>query len=96
MATLRKAIEDFIYPFLERVTDMVYKGGEDTVWHGVRVLDDDIKFTHGAMVSAVGFDASEDVESVGERDFRGIHGWIVDVKRHSVTNPKILGYDMKI
>ena len=52
MATLRKAIEDFIYPFLERVTDMVYKGGEDTVWHGVRVLDDDIKFTHGAMVNA--------------------------------------------
>jgi hypothetical protein len=50
----------------------------------------------GAVVSAVGFDASEDIKSVGECDFRGIHGWIVDVKRHSATNPKILGYDMKI
>ena len=52
MTTLRKTIESFVYPFLERVTDMVYKGGEDTVWHGIRVLDDDIKFTHGAMVNA--------------------------------------------
>ena len=52
MATLRGTIEKFVYPFLERVTDMVYKGGEDTVWHGIRVLDDDIKFTHGAMVNA--------------------------------------------
>ena len=52
MPTLRAMIDGFIYPFLERVTDMVYRGGEDTVWHGVRVLDDDIKFTHGALVNA--------------------------------------------
>lgn len=52
MATIRKTVEEFIYPFYERFTDMVYRGGEDTVFEGVRVLDDDIKFTHGALVNA--------------------------------------------
>ncbi len=52
MKTIRSLTESFIYPFLERYTDMVYKGGEDTVFHGIRVLDDDIKFTHGALVNA--------------------------------------------
>ncbi|MBQ8689346.1 MAG: hypothetical protein IJ515_03170 [Clostridia bacterium] len=52
MSTLRTRIESFVYPFYERFTDMVYKGGEDTVFRGIRVLDDDIKFTHGALVNA--------------------------------------------
>ena len=50
----------------------------------------------GAKVSAVGFDVTEEVDSYGKDDFRGIHGWIVGVKRHSVSAPKVLGYDMKI
>lgn len=52
MPTIRNTIEGFIYPFLERFTDMVYKGGEDTEFQGVRLLDDDIRFTHGALVNA--------------------------------------------
>lgn len=52
MATLREKIEGFIYPFFERFTDMCYKGGEDTEFMGIRLLDDDIKFTHGALVNA--------------------------------------------
>lgn len=50
--TIREKIEGFIYPFLERYTDMLYKGGEDTVFHGIRVLDDEHKFVHGALVNA--------------------------------------------
>ena len=50
--TIRQKLEGFIYPFLERYTDMLYKGGEDTVFHGVRVLDDECKFVHGALVNA--------------------------------------------
>ena len=52
MATVREKIEGFLYPFYERFTDMCYKGGEDTEFMGVRLLDDDIKFTHGALVNA--------------------------------------------
>ena len=52
MATIRKTLETFIYPFLENFTDMVFRGGEDTEFQGVRVLDDDIKFTQGALVNA--------------------------------------------
>ena len=51
---------------------------------------------NGAEINAVGFDAMADVDSSTDSDFRGIHGRIVGVKRHSVTAPKILGYDMKI
>ena len=50
--TIRQKIEGFIYPFLERYTAMLYKDGEDTVFHGVRVLDDECKFVHGALVNA--------------------------------------------
>ncbi len=50
--TIRKRIEDFIYPFLEKYTDMLYIGGEDTVFHGVRLLDDEDRFAHGALVNA--------------------------------------------
>ena len=50
--TIRERIEAFIYPFLEEYTAMVYRDGEDTTFHGIRLLDDDIKFTHGALVNA--------------------------------------------
>lgn len=52
MATLREKIEGFIYPFYERFTDLCYKGGEDTEFLGVRLLDDASRFTHGALVNA--------------------------------------------
>ena len=51
MATIRNSIESFVYPILEYYTDAVYKGGEDTVIRGIRVLDDSSKFTHGTLVN---------------------------------------------
>ena len=50
MATCRELIEGFIYPHLEKFTDLVYRGGEDTEFMNVRVMDDDSRFTHGALV----------------------------------------------
>lgn len=50
--TIKKQIEQFLYPHLEYFTDMVYKGKEDTVFRGIRVLDDKEKFTQGALVNA--------------------------------------------
>lgn len=51
MTTIRNSIESFVYPILEYYTDLVYKGGEDTVIRGIRVLDDSSKFTHGTLVN---------------------------------------------
>ena len=50
MGSCRQIIEGFIYPHLEKFTDMVYRGGEDTEFMGVRVLDDRERFTHGATI----------------------------------------------
>ena len=50
--TIREAVEAFVYPHLEYFTSMVYENGEDTVFHGIRVLDDKEKFTQGALVNA--------------------------------------------
>ena len=50
MSSCREVIEEFLYPHLERFTDMVYQGGEDTEFMGIRVMDDDSRFTHGALV----------------------------------------------
>lgn len=51
MATVRATIEEFIYPHLEYFTKMVYEGGMDTEFMGIRVMDDDSRFTHGALVN---------------------------------------------
>lgn len=50
--TIRTQIEEFIYPILENYTDMVYKNGDGVTFHGVKLLDDESKFTHGALVNA--------------------------------------------
>ena len=50
MANCREIIEGFIYPHLEKFTDMVYRGGEDTTFMNVRLLDDESRFTQGALV----------------------------------------------
>ena len=50
--TVREKIENFVFPHLEYFTGMVYEGGEDTVFRGVRLLDDKERFTHGALVNA--------------------------------------------
>lgn len=50
MSSCRNLIEGFIYPHLDKFTDMVYRGGEDTEFMGIRVMDDDSRFTHGALV----------------------------------------------
>lgn len=50
--TIKSVIESFVYPHLEYFTNMVFENDEDTVFHGVRVLDDKEKFTQGALVNA--------------------------------------------
>ena len=50
--TLRNTIEGFVYAHLEYFTSMVYEHGEDTVFKGIKVLDDKEKFTQGALVNA--------------------------------------------
>ena len=49
--TIKSVIESFVYPHLEYFTDMVYKDREDTIFKGIRVLDDKEKFTQGALVN---------------------------------------------
>ena len=46
----RELIEGFIYPHLEKFTDMVYHGGEDTEFMNVRPREDTTYFTYGALV----------------------------------------------
>ncbi len=50
MASCREVIEGFLYPHLEKFTALVYRGKEDTEFMGIRVMDDDSRFTHGALV----------------------------------------------
>ena len=52
MATIREKIEGFIYPFYEKFTDICYRNSEDSEFMGVKLLDDESKFTHGALVHA--------------------------------------------
>ena len=52
MKTLRKIIEEFIYPRFEFYTDLVYREGEDVTYLGIKLLDDESKFTHGTLVNA--------------------------------------------
>lgn len=52
MKTIRELIEGFIYSFIERLITAVDEGGEDTVIHGVRVLDDPTHFVQGTLVNA--------------------------------------------
>ena len=52
MKTIRENIEGFIYPFTERLISAVDECGEDTVMHGVRVLDDPTFFVQGSLVNA--------------------------------------------
>ena len=52
MKTLRKIIEDFIYPRFEFYTELAYREGEDVTYLGIRLLEDEAKFTHGTLVNA--------------------------------------------
>ena len=52
MTSIKKTVESFLYPFIDKYTEAVYHGGEDTVMEGVRVLDDETGFTHGALIHA--------------------------------------------
>ena len=53
MANCRELIEGFIYPHLEKFTDMVYRGGEDTEFMGVRPSDDRNYFTSGKLFLSI-------------------------------------------
>ena len=50
MKTIRTVIESFVYEHIAYFVDLVAKGGEDTVYEGIRVLDEKEKFVHGALV----------------------------------------------
>lgn len=50
MATLREMIEPFAYRQLEFFADLIDRGGEDTEFYGIRVLDEPEKFVHGSLV----------------------------------------------
>ena len=52
MATVRSLIEGFVWEHLEKFVSLVDEGGEDTVFEGIRVLDEPEKFVHGALVNA--------------------------------------------
>lgn len=52
MRTLRNIIEKFIYPRFEFYTELAYREGEDVTHLGIRLLDDESKFTHGTLVNA--------------------------------------------
>ena len=64
--------------------------------HGIEFKYFETRLCVDTVELARGFDVTEEVDSYGKDDFRGIHGWIVGVKRHSVNNPTVIGYDMKI
>ncbi len=52
MSTIRQLIDGFVWEHLEYFTAMVEQGGEDTVFEGVRVLDEPEKFVQGTLVHA--------------------------------------------
>lgn len=51
MSTVRSLINDFVWDHLEYFVEMVDKDGEDTVFEGIRVLDEPEKFVHGCLVN---------------------------------------------
>ena len=52
MSSIKTTIEGFLYPFIDRYTELVYEGGEDTVIEGIEVLHESSAFTHGALIHA--------------------------------------------
>ena len=52
MSSIKTTIESFLYPFIDRYTETVYNGGEDTVIEGIAVLQESSAFTHGALIHA--------------------------------------------
>ena len=51
MKTIRELIEKFMYEHLEYHISMVDEGGDDTVFRGIRVMDDPVKFVKGALIN---------------------------------------------
>lgn len=52
MATVRALINNFVWDHIEFCVNLVDKDGEDTVFHGIRVMDEKTKYIHGALVNA--------------------------------------------
>ena len=52
MSTIKGTIDNFLYSFIERYTDRVFKDGENTVIHGIKVLEEQTGFTYGALIHA--------------------------------------------
>lgn len=50
MKSVKSLISGFVYEHMERLTAMIDKSGEDTVMEGVRCLDEQSRFTHGALI----------------------------------------------
>lgn len=51
MKTVRELIEKFMYEHLEYHISMVDECGDDTVFNGIRVMDDPEKFVKGALIN---------------------------------------------
>ena len=52
MATVRELINGFVWEHIEFCASLVDKDGEDTVFHGIRVMDEENKYVHGALINA--------------------------------------------
>lgn len=52
MSTIRSTIEDFAYDHIQFFVDLVAREGENAMFHGIRVLDDESKFVRGTLVEA--------------------------------------------
>ena len=52
MKTVSSLINGFVWDHLEYFVSLVDEGGEDTVFEGIRVLDEPERFVHGALVNA--------------------------------------------
>ena len=51
MSTVKSLIDGFVWDHIQYYVDMVDKDGEDTVFEGIRVLDEPEKFVHGCLAN---------------------------------------------
>lgn len=52
MSTVKKLIDSFVWDHIEYFTELLDRDGEETVFEGVKVLDEPERFVHGALVNA--------------------------------------------
>lgn len=70
MPSVESLISGFVWDHLEKFVSLVYEGGEDTVFEGIRVLDEPERFVHGALVNATANLYVHYIKSNDERSHR--------------------------